>query len=221
MRLPLAFCFQPPNPSPPIAPLPAQQTGIITFGSLNNFAKAHTGVLRAWAQVLKQVPNSRLVAVVPEGTLFEATMAAEGIAPERIIVSPRKSHAAYLHMHDEIDFALDCFPFGGLTVSSVAAWMGVPTLTISGSTPSARAGASLMHSLNLDEFIATDPQDFVTRAVAIAADLPHLAAVRASMRDRMALQLTDASAYTRAFEKQLRSAWSQWCDDSSTEDPIS
>ncbi len=216
MRLPLAFCFQPPTPEPgqqlpPIAPLPALEKGCVTFGSFNNFAKANSEVLKAWAQVLKLVPNSRLVAVAPEGTPFEATMAAEGIAPERIIASPRKSHDAYLHMHDEIDFVLDCFPFGGLTVSAIAAWMGVPTLTIAGNTPSARAGAALQHSLGLDEFIASDPEDYVRKAALLAADLPRLSEIRQSMRTRMDVQLSNGEAYTQAFEREIRSAWRHYC----------
>ena len=219
MRLPLAFCFQPPRAEPGcvgpgIAELPALKNGFVTFGSFNNFAKAHAGVLTAWAEVLKQVPNSRLKAVAPEGTLFEATMAAYGIEPERITVLPRKSHDAYLHMHDDIDFALDCFPFGGLTVSAIAAWMGVPTLTLAGKTPAARAGASLQHSLGLDEFIAESTEEYVRKAVQFASDLPRLAAVRASMRERIAVQLSDGEAYTRSFEREIREAWRKKCQAS-------
>ncbi len=212
MRLPLGFAFEPPKPSPPIAALPALKNGYITFGSFNNFAKANAYVLEAWAEILHQVPNSRLVAVVPKGTTFEAFMQAKNIAPERIIRSERKSHDAYLHLHDPIDFALDCFPFGGLTVSAFAAWMGVPTMTVAGNTPCARAGASLQHSLGLDDFIAKDPQEFVQKAVALTKDLSYLASVRASMRERMAVQLTNGEAFSQSFGAELRKAWKRWCN---------
>lgn len=212
IRLPLAFAFEPPKPSPPIAPLPALKNGYITFGSFNNFAKANSHVLEAWAEILHQVPESRLVAVVPKGTLFESFMQAKDIAPERIISSERKSHDAYLHLHDPIDFALDCFPFGGLTVSAFAAWMGVPTMTIAGKTPCARAGASVQHALGLDDFIAKDPQEFVQKAVALTKDLPYLASVRASMRDRMAVQFTNGEAFAASFGPELRKAWKRWCN---------
>jgi predicted O-linked N-acetylglucosamine transferase (SPINDLY family) len=212
MRLPLAFAFEPPKPSPPIAALPALKNGYITFGSFNNFAKANSYVLEAWAEILHQVPNSRLVAVVPKGTMFEAFMQAKNIAPERIISSERKAHDAYLHLHDPIDFALDCFPFGGLTVSAFAAWMGLPTMTVAGNTPCARAGASLQHSLGLDDFIAKDPGEFVRKAVALTKDLPYLASVRASMRERMARQLTNGEAFSKSFGAELRRAWKRWCD---------
>ena len=140
-------------------------------------------------------------------------MLSEGISPERIIISPRRSDAAYLHMHDEVDMMLDCFPFAGLTVSAIAAWMGVPTLTIAGTTSSARAGAALTHSFGLEDFIASDPADFVERAVALTSDLAKLAAVRASMRERMALLFTNGEAYTRSFETELRKAWQRWCQE--------
>lgn len=212
MRLPSAMCLQPPETSLPINPLPALEKGVVTFGSFNNFAKANLEVLRTWAEVLRRVPDSRLIVVAPKGTMLEATMAAEGIAPERIIISDRKSESEYLRMHHEVDMLLDCFPFAGLTVTALAAWMGVPTITIAGHNSSARGGASIMHSLDLDSFVASDPADFVNKAVALSANLPMLAAVRASMRERMAVQYTNGEAYTRAFEAELRKAWQQWCD---------
>lgn len=212
MRLPVAMCLQPPEPSPPVSPLPALEKGVVTFGSFNNFAKANSAVLRTWAEVLRMIPNSRLIVVAPKGTMLETTMAAEGIAPERVIISQRKSETDYLRMHHEVDILLDCFPFAGLTVTALGAWMGVPTITIAGTSSSARGGASIMHSLDLDSFIASDPADFVHKAVTLSANLPMLAAVRASMRERMAVQYTNGEAYTRAFEAELRKAWQQWCD---------
>lgn len=211
LRLPTAFCLQPPSPSPAVAPLPALQSGVITFGSFNNFAKAHSGVLNAWAEVLRRIPNSRLVVVAPKGTALEPTMEAAGVALERIIIAPRRSDDAYLHMHDEIDIMLDCFPFAGLTVSVIAAWMGVPTLTTAGNTPSSRAGASLMHSMGLENFVAADTADFIQKAESLSSDLQTLSSIRSSLRDRMAVHLTNGPEYTRAFEGELRKAWENYC----------
>lgn len=211
LRLPVALVFKPPTFAPPVMPLPALENGFITFGSLNNFAKAHQGVRDAWIRVLKAVPNSRFVCVLPPGTGFEASFAEAGIAADRVRFSPRLHLVAYLELHHQMDFVLDTFPFAGLTVSALAAWMGVPTLTIAGNSPSARAGASLQHSLGLDEFIAKDPDDFVEKAVKLASDFGHLAQIRSSMRERMAAQFTNGPAYMRSFEAAMREAWRDWC----------
>jgi protein O-GlcNAc transferase len=211
LRLPVAFVFNPPAYAPVVEPLPALKNGFVTFGSLNNFAKVNDGVRDAWIRVLKAVPNSRFICLAPQGTGLEAAMAEAGVGADRLVVSPRLHMVAYLELHHQIDFVLDTFPFAGLTVSAMAAWMGVPTLTIAGKTSAARAGASLQHSLGLDEFIAQNPDDFVEKAVKIASDFAHLAEVRASMRERMAVQFTDGEAYMRSFEAGLRQAWREWC----------
>jgi protein O-GlcNAc transferase len=211
LRLPVAFVFNPPSYAPAVKPLPALQNRFITFGSFNNFAKVNDGVRNAWIRVLQAVPNSRFVCVVPSGTGFEAALAEAGIAAERVTFTPRLHMVAYLEQHHQVDFVLDTFPFAGLTVSAMAAWMGVPTLTIAGKTSAARAGASLQHSLGLDEFIAENTEDFVEKAVRLASDPAHLAEIRGSMRERMAAQFTDGAAYMRSFEAALRQAWREWC----------
>jgi predicted O-linked N-acetylglucosamine transferase (SPINDLY family) len=141
-------------------------------------------------------------------------MAEAGIAAERLIFTERLHLVAYLELHHRVDFILDTFPFAGLTVSALAAWMGVPTLTVAGKTPAARAGASLQHALGLDDFIAQDPEDFVQKAVALASDFGRLAEIRASMRERMAVRFTDSKSYMRSFESALRDAWRKWCAES-------
>jgi predicted O-linked N-acetylglucosamine transferase (SPINDLY family) len=142
---------------------------------------------------------------------LEGAFAEAGIAADRLTVTPRLHTVAYLELHHQVDFVLDTFPFAGLTVSAVAAWMGVPTLTLAGKTSAARAGASLQHSVGLDEFIAENPDDFVEKAVKLAADFAKLAEIRASMRERMAVQFTNGEAYMRTFEAGLRQAWREWC----------
>jgi predicted O-linked N-acetylglucosamine transferase (SPINDLY family) len=211
LRLPMAFVFNPPHCAPAVQPLPAFKNGFVTFGSFNNFAKVNDGVRSAWIRVLQAVPNSRFICVVPAGTGFEAALAEAGVGADRVTFTPRLHMVDYLELHHQIDFVLDTFPFAGLTVSAMAAWMGVPTLTIAGKTSAARAGASLQHSLGLDEFIAENPEDFVEKAVKLSSDFAHLAELRASMRERMAVQFTNGEAYMRSFEAALRQAWREWC----------
>jgi predicted O-linked N-acetylglucosamine transferase (SPINDLY family) len=211
LRLQRGFVFTPPESREPVGPLPALRSGHITFGSFNNFAKTHPGVLQAWATILARVPNSRLGAVVPEGAAFESYFEAAGIAPERIFRMERASGDAYLRMHHACDIALDCFPFAGLTVSLFAAWMGVPTVTIAGRIPSARGGVSILRGLGLDEYIATDTEEFVERAVALASDWGHLARIRSSMRERMEGGLCNPGKFLHDYETQLRRVWRDWC----------
>jgi predicted O-linked N-acetylglucosamine transferase (SPINDLY family) len=54
------FCYSPPEFAPPVAPLPAERNGYVTFGSFNGSLKINQYILSLWAQVLKADDNSRL-----------------------------------------------------------------------------------------------------------------------------------------------------------------
>lgn len=211
MRLRRALLFQAPQSGVQVQSLPALKKGYVTFGSFNNYAKTHPAVLDAWAKILHRVPNSRLLAVVPDGASYEGFFVAAGIDPDRVIRMDRKRGDDYLRMHDQVDLALDCFPFAGLTVSLFAAWMGVPTVTVAGVIPSARGGVSILRGLGLDDWIAADSDSFVERAVEKATDLEGLSLVRRSMRERMAREITNVEGYMRDYESHLRAAWEAWC----------
>jgi predicted O-linked N-acetylglucosamine transferase (SPINDLY family) len=90
--------------------------------------------------------------------------------------------------------------------------MGVPTITLAGCVFIARAGVSLLTNAGFPELIASDAEDYVATAAALASDLPRLAAMRAGMRERMrASPLCDAPRLVANLENLYREAWRQWC----------
>ena len=60
--------------------------------------------------------------------------------------------------------------------------MGVPVITLAGDRFIARVGESVLHSAGLPDWVAQGEEDYVARAVAAAADLPGLAALRQGLR---------------------------------------
>src|SRR5262249_1172232 len=88
IRLPDTFCsYDPWREEPPVNALPALETGIITFGCLNNFCKINPGCLALWSAVLRRVPRSRFLLRAPKGPTRNhllARLREEGIAISRI-----------------------------------------------------------------------------------------------------------------------------------------
>ena len=122
------------------------------------------------------------------------------------------SRERFLALHEAVDFALDPFPCPGGTTSCESLWMGVPVLSMDGRAGVARAGASILGAAGLDDWIATDPAGYVRRAVEKAADPQGLAALRASLRDRLAAStLMDGRLFAQRFEAALRGAWREGC----------
>lgn len=62
--------------------------------------------------------------------------------------------------------------------------MGVPTLTLPGQTVVGRTGLTTMSHVGLENFIATDKEDYARKGLALAADVQALAALRSAMRGR-------------------------------------
>src|SRR5262249_31125231 len=189
LRLPETFwCYNPPPDAVPVSALPALESGAITFGCLNNFCKVNDGCLSLWAEVLRAVPRSRLLLLAPPGQARDPVLSAlgrGGIAAARVEFVDPRPRPEYLKLYHRIDLGLDPLPYNGHTTSLDAFWMGVPTLTLVGRTVVGRAGWSQLCNLGLKELAAETPGQFVALAARVAADLPRLQELRATLRQRM------------------------------------
>jgi predicted O-linked N-acetylglucosamine transferase (SPINDLY family) len=148
-----------------------------------------------------------------ESTLIDR-FAAHGIGRERLTFYARCGMDSYLALYHQVDMCLDTTPYNGGTTTIHALWMGVPTLTIAGSTPAARSGAAILGQMGLHEFIAEGGAEFVAKGRYWADHLPALAAVRAGLRSRWQ-QSPDrrAEVIAGALEAALRRMWVRWCAD--------
>jgi protein O-GlcNAc transferase len=219
VRLPASrFCYTP----PPFAPEPVDVSGRadapVVFGSFNNIAKLGPDVVRLWARVLQAVPGSRLVLkwrALNQPKVRRRIIAAfaeAGVGPDRLELRERSGHADTLAQYGDIDVALDPFPFCGGATSLEALWMGVPVVTLAQDRVAARQTLGFLRELGLDDLAAASEADYVRIAQGLAADPGRRAALRGSLRARMAASpLTDAKAFTPGLEAAYRQMWRLWC----------
>lgn len=212
------LCFSPPEIDLPVASLPALKSGHITFGCFQNMAKVGDAVLATWAAILNALPDARLRWQSPQ--LDDPSVVDElmprlrrhGIDPARVALHGAVAREAYLAAHAEVDMLLDTFPYPGGTTTCEALWMGVPTLTLAGNTLLSRQGASLLTAAGLEDWIATDREQYINRAIVLASNLPKLALLRAGLRDQVgASPLFDAHRFAGNIEDAYRSMWRNWC----------
>jgi predicted O-linked N-acetylglucosamine transferase (SPINDLY family) len=200
---------------PPVNSLPAWENGYVTFGSLNHFGKINAPLLKLWANVLQTVERSRLLLLAREGSHRQGVwefFEREGIARERVTFVASRPRERYLELYHRMDLGLDTVPYNGQTTSLDSFWMGVPVVTLVGRTAVGRAGLSLLQTLGLPELIAQTPEQYVTLAARLAGDLPRLAELRGTLRQRLERSpLMDAPRFAAHVEQAYRQMWRRCC----------
>ncbi|HEX4149121.1 MAG TPA: tetratricopeptide repeat protein, partial [Pirellulales bacterium] len=210
VRLPGGFsCYTPLDDAPEVNPLPAAGAGHVTFGALHNLAKLNSQVLALWARVIRQVPGSRLIVardVLTGGIarLIGDQLMAGGLQSDQFELR-HEFPGGHLALYREIDIALDAFPWSGHTTACEAMWMGVPTVSLVGNRHAGRMVASVFQQIGLENWLAADADAYVAIAQRAAGDLPSLAALRGSLRQRMAASpLCDAGRFVGELEDAYR-----------------
>lgn len=221
VRLPRsAWCYRPPENSPPVSTLPAHDRGYITFGCFNAMPKINGKLLELWANILLAVPSSRLLLknrAIGEPSLqkqIRSVFEQVGIDSQRLqIVGHAPVLLDHLATYGQVDIALDTFPYHGTTTTCEALWMGVPVVTLAGKTHVSRVGVSLLSNLEHHEWIADSPEEYVKITVEAANDLTRLAELRSNMREKIQTSpLLDVVGFARDMENAYRNMWRKWCE---------
>jgi protein O-GlcNAc transferase len=218
--LPYGFlCYQPPESCPDVTPLPMLQSGRVTFGSFNNLAKLSPTVIAHWAEILRAVPNSRLLlkskALADSGTrqYLKLQFRERGVDASQLdMIGWTKDRLDHMGLYGEVDIALDTFPYHGVTTTCEALWMGVPVLTLAGRAHVSRVGVSLLSAAGMDEFVCDSPDQYILKAIGMAGDANRLADLRNGLRARLKVSpLTDARRISASIEVAYRGMWRRFC----------
>lgn len=219
LRLPhAAVGFEPITDAPAIGPVPALRKGYVTFGCFNNPAKIGDEVLPVWAEILNRVPHSKLL--VGYGNLDDAITKERllglcrkhGISEERLQLRRGKRNAILQAYSDEIDVALDTFPYNGGTTTCEALWMGVPVVALYGGHPMSRFGCSLLAHNGLPALATTSKEEYVERAVYLAGDRETLSRLRKELRGHLTnTPLFNSKLFIEGLENAYLRIFERWC----------
>lgn len=216
--LPCAISYFSPDVAPDVSRLPALSGHGVTFGSYNRLAKNSEAAYRAWAKILRAVPDSRMIFKTPVlddaavQDQVRAYFTSAGVAAERIILLGKSPHDEHMAAFNQIDISLDPFPHGGGVSALEGLLMGVPVVTLNWPSLAGRISASIMTTLAMPDWIAGSEDEYVQLAIQKATDIPSLSVLRGQLRGRfMTSVIGDQTAYVRYVEREYRQLWREWC----------
>ena len=186
------------NPSPLI------KNKYVTFGSFNNPAKINENVINCWSNILKRVKNSKLIIKCADKRRkldrIQEVFKKNGLQDSVFFHHRIDNLEDHLNLYKKIDIALDTFPYNGVTTSFEAIWMGVPVLTMAGYNFNSRCGESINKNLNMDQLIAKDEEEYVSKAVRLTSEREKFLKLRKTLfLDAIKSPLFDEKKFARNF----------------------
>jgi protein O-GlcNAc transferase len=178
--------------------------GALTFGAANNPNKYRRAAFEAWARILAGVPGSRFLFLRPEAAApvfrenVSRVFAAAGVDPARLDFEP--AVGGHMAHYNRMDVSLDTFPLTGGTTTCESLWMGVPVVSLRGEAVFQRLSHSILTNAGLGDLSTETVDDYVAKAVELAADAPRRVELRRSLRERLrASPLGQTEAFARDY----------------------
>lgn len=201
----------------PSTSLPYDRNGYITFGIMNSFHKLSPDVLAMWANIIKTIPNSKILfnnrSLGAESAKNYLTniFTRNGVDTSRLIIRSSQPRSEFLESYNDIDIALDPFPYGGGTTTLESLLMNVPVISIDGDRWMARHTSGCLRACGYPELIAKDQEDYKLKAIGLAVDIERLRSYRQCLKTKAEASELNINKHTLNFEQAIRDMWLIQC----------
>ena len=151
---------------------PSLENNSFTFGSFNNARKISDETVEVWANILKSVPDSKLI--LKSSLRFDYRVLLGKFeqygVKNKIEIFDRKNFtpSEHLNFYKKIDVSLDTFPYNGVTTTFEALWMNVPVIVMKGFNFNSRCGESIIKNSKIDFLISKDKNEYINKAIKLA-----------------------------------------------------
>jgi len=185
-----------------------QQYGLpddaVVYCNFNQLYKIDPSTLKMWVNILNRVPNSVMWLLrFPQVGETNIHVAAQqmGLKNGKLIFSNVAAKEEHVRRGQLADVCLDTPLCNGHTTGMDVLWAGTPMVTLPGETLASRVASSQLCTLELDELVAKNPQDYENIAVKLGNDKEYRRAIRAKVWDgRISSPLFNVRTYAKDLE---------------------
>ena len=187
---------------------------IFTYASFNNFHKISDDTIDVWSKILNNsnsqilLKNSMSQGIVGEELKLNLLkkFITRGVEKNKILfIEHKKNFEDHLRSYNNVDVALDTFPYPGVTTTFEAFLMGVPVLTMKGHNFNSRCGESININLEMENFIAENKDDYFNKAMSFQKEKNVIRNLGKNLREKVLKSpLFDMKSFAKSFEKIIQ-----------------
>ena len=185
----------------------------IILSCFNTTYKITTEELEIWSRILNKIENTYLW-LIKTNDIAESNLKnffkQRNININRIKFTENLQHSKHLERLSHSDLFLDTFNYNAHTTCSDALWAGVPVITKIGMQFSARVASSLLNTLNLQELIVKNNNDYENLILDLLNNSEKLNKLKEKLKKNIKTEaLFNTKKYTKDFETKLKKAYNK------------
>ena len=186
------------------------------FCCFNSHQKINPTIFDAWIYILKKTENSVLWLLKDNNFSqdnLKLLIEKNGIDPNRLIFAEHLKMEDHLQRIKFADLFLDTFPYNAHTTCSDALRVGIPVLTLKGNSFASRVAASLLNTINLNELIVTNIEDYKKLAIKIYNEKSYLNEIKKKIAiNKKDSNLFKTEIYTKNIERAYKKVHQNYLD---------
>ena len=197
--------------------IPFSRNKYLTFGSFNSIYKINKNIVKLWSKILNTLSHSKLKLIdfafndEKVKKIFKELFYVYGVKEEQLIFFSSVKRNELFHHYNEIDIALDTFPYGGGTTSFEAAWMSVPLLTKFDKSFLSRCGKSINSNLELNDWICSTDDEYVNKAIRFGNDINFLKKTKEFLLiNKSKKKLFNIDSFAKSLSFTLKKIWHEY-----------
>ena len=185
--------------------LPDESTVLAAF---HKTSKLSEEVVDTWANILRRSENTYLWLKNPVISARENLLSffnSRKINKERILFAESvSSYEEHIARSSSADIFLDTFNYNGHSTLVECIWSEIPFITLLGESFASRVGASILHSLDLDELICKSNKEYLEKVVYYSSNKQKLKALKNKINDQKS---TSVFFNQKLFTKNLEEVY--------------
>ncbi len=184
---------------------------VFTFGSFNNFRKLSDDVIEVWSKILIG-SKSQIILKEPfkesediKKNIYNKFINRGVMSNQLFFLGFEKKDEDHYKHYNNINLALDTFPYPGVTTTFESMLMGVPVITMKGFNSVSRGGASINKNIGMPNLVASNYEEYISIANKLSNDHELHVKNGHKLREKaINSPLCDTITFTKDFEKLLK-----------------